>query len=109
MSQADRIIPIPTDRFTAADLTNMGYFEVIGEERTLDISPVARQQGCNRWPRTIFPAMLYHEKRRCLVMGYNATAIANFSRNQGSLFDYPGSVFPTLLNCEDTLDQLNPA
>ena len=37
---------------------------------------------------------------------YDAVAIGNFSRNQGSLFRSPGSPYPRLDTCEDTLDQL---
>lgn len=97
----------------------VGYFEVIGEERTVckatllkdaAITTVDRLFDANARERDV-PNQLtgYAYLVRVIdgvAMGYNATAIANFSRTQGSLFDKPGSENPDLSWCEDTIDQL---
>jgi hypothetical protein len=85
----------------------MGYFEVIGEERTLDHQSGGKVTRLKTdAPNTLSGYAYIMRSTDGRIMGYNATAIANFSRNQGSLFESPGSASPTLLNCEDTLDQL---
>jgi hypothetical protein len=92
----------------------MGYIEVIGEERTFDhvwtTSPAFKV--------TRVTAAVADVPNRLMGYGYivrvadgssfayNATAIANFSRNKGSLFSGLGSPSPTLMDGEDTLDQL---
>jgi hypothetical protein len=87
-----------------------GYIEVIGEERTSTeisggkIPRVAKsERDC---PNTLRGTAFIHRIEDGLSMGYEAVAIGNFSRGQGSLFRSPGSPYPRLDNCEDTLDQL---
>ncbi|OGP88498.1 MAG: hypothetical protein A2156_03490 [Deltaproteobacteria bacterium RBG_16_48_10] len=97
----------PPSGFTAADLTNMGYFEVIGEELTADKASGGKVtrllQDC---PNTLSGYAFVVRIDDGQAQGYNATAIANFSRGLGSLFRGPGDVFPDLLACEDGLGQL---
>jgi len=106
----------PPTGFTAADLTNMGYFEVIGEERTYTnvyqataTSPilVTRFSGVNSDCLNSLSAYVYIVRVDDGVsLGYNAAAIANFSKNLGSIYYGPGSPAPALSECEDGLDQL---
>jgi hypothetical protein len=102
----------------------MGYIEVIGEERTFDkafqASPSSSFQvtrikgvGCKTGafcltdaPNTLMGFGYVVRVADGSSFGYNAKAIANFSRYQGSLFQSAGSTLPTLMNCEDSLDQL---
>jgi hypothetical protein len=99
----------PPSGFTSADLTNMGYFEIIGEERTYSkpsttAAPilVSRFGGGNDCPNSLSAYVYIVRVDDGVSLGYNADAIANFSRNQGSLWD----LLPDLSNCEDGLDQL---
>jgi hypothetical protein len=114
----------PPTGFTAVDLTNMGYFELIGEERTVDkVSNVSTNATTGVSTGTVFrlgtagPA--YPDCPNVLAgyayvvrvtdgqsHGYDATAIANFSVNLGSLFSGAGFEDPTLKACEDGLGQL---
>ena len=90
--------------------TLYGFIEVIGEEKT---SPddkggkTARlaksEQDC---PNTLRGTLSITRVEDGITMAYDAIAIGNFSRGQGSLFRKPGSPYPVLTNCEDTLDQL---
>jgi len=92
-----------------------GYFELIGEEMTAckasAAGRVTRRGGPGALTRPDCPNSLsgYAYSVRVdegIAMAYNATAIANFSRTQGSLFVGPGQLLPTLLEAEDTIDQL---
>ena len=90
--------------------TLYGFIEVIGEEKT---SPedkggkTARlaksEQDC---PNTLRGTLSITRVEDGMTMAYDAIAIGNFSRGQGSLFRRPGSPYPVLSNSEDTLDQL---
>jgi hypothetical protein len=98
----------------------MGYFEVIGEERTAEkvtavgaIFQVTRYPlgpaGLEVYPDCLNTLMGYAylvRPSRGVAMGYLATAIANFYRTPTTLFDAPGGLNPTLLDCEDSLDEL---
>jgi hypothetical protein len=91
----------------------MGYFEVIGEERTYDHATTVSPFKVTRVTATVADVpnelMGYGYIVRVAdgqSMAYNATAIANFSRNKGSLFFGISSPLPTLMDGEDTLDQL---
>jgi len=106
---------LPPSGFTSADLTNMGYFEIIGEERTYTkpsttTAPIlvtrfgAGELDC----LNSLSAYVYIVRVDDGVsLGYNADAIANFNRQSiVSLYSGPGAPSPSLNNCEDGLDQL---
>jgi len=93
--------------WTAADMTNLGYFEVIGEERTY-----SKQSGgivtrvfldCPNWLSGYAYIVSVNSG---VAHGYNASAIANFRRINGTLFVGPGDTAPDLSQGEDGLDQL---
>jgi hypothetical protein len=92
----------------------MGYFEVIGEERTYDhvwtTSPTFKVTRVTASvadvPNRLMGYGYIVRVADGQSMAYNATAIANFSRNKGSLFSGLSSPSPTLMDGEDTLDQL---
>jgi hypothetical protein len=87
----------------------MGYIEVIGEERTFDhqtSGAVTRFTGNSDAPNSLMGYGYIVRAADGVSFAYNAKAIANFSRNQGSLFQSPGGIKPTLMDCEDTLDEL---
>ena len=95
----------------------MGYFEVIGEERTGQVAAlVGGVWQVTRYP-DIFatypdcPNVLWGyaylvRSTRGVAEGYRATAIANFYRTPFTLFQAPGGVLPLLRQCEDSLEQL---
>ena len=97
-------------RINAGDSSLYGYVEVIGSEKT---SPqnngekVARlsssEQDC---PNTLKGNALISRVEEGASTGYQAVAIGNFSRGQGSLFRSNSSASPRLDTSEDTLDQL---
>jgi len=105
-----QLIPIPNDR------TLLGYFEVIGEERTACKASNVSGTGANRTGyvnRTGADAPNYLEGYAYIVRvdegvaaGYNASAFANFARNIGTLYFPPESDQPNFTNCEDTIDQV---
>ncbi len=104
----------PNTFYVPAGSSNlMGYFEVIGQERTYDRgtsaqmgSQVTRLTGNADAPNHLMGTAYIVRVADGLSFAYNATAVANFSRNKGSLFSGPNSPSPTLMDCEDTLDQL---
>jgi hypothetical protein len=92
-----------------------GYIEVIGEERTFDhYTPPTAPSTTIKVTRTHADALNTLKGYAYILrvadgasLAYNATAIANFSLNQGSLFYAPGGTGPSLLaDAEDTLDQV---
>jgi hypothetical protein len=107
---------LPTTAYIPAGSNNlMGYIEVIGEERTHDfqasgtaarVTPLGDPLVNNDAPNSLMGYAYIVRAADGVSFAYNATAIANFSRNQGSLFYAPGSTNPTLSHCEDTLDEL---
>ena len=105
----------PPSGFTSADLTNMGYFEIIGEERTFTkpsttTAPILVTRFTEGWdcPNSLSAYVYIVRVVDGVSLGYNATAIANFSRQEVSkLFVGPGDVRPDLAeDAEDGLDQL---
>lgn len=104
--------PLPVVPGSPGSSNLMGYFEVIGEERTYDqISTltgpkVTRLTGNADAPNHLMGYAYIVRVADGSSFAYNATAIANFSRNKGSLFSGVGLPLPTLMDCEDTLDQL---
>ncbi len=90
--------------------TLFGYVEVIGEEKTGPANlggKTGRLSGYERdCPNTLRGTLSITRVEDGAVMAYDAVAIGNFSRNQGSLFRSPGSPYPRLDTSEDTLDQL---
>jgi len=108
--------------WTKEQMTQLGYFEVIGEERTETKVTTADPTKVNRNPAnvTVFPDVLAPLDCPNVLMGqavivrvadgvaagYNAIAIANFSRLNASLFVKPGDLAPTLANAQDGLQQL---
>ena len=89
--------------------TLYGYIEVIGEEKTSPENVIGRvgrlaksERDC---PNTLKGKALISRVEDGVSMGYDAAAIGNFSRGQGSLFRSVGSTFPRLDIGEDTLDQ----
>jgi len=92
------------------DSTLYGFIEVIGEEGTSPdsvsglVGRLAKSdQDC---PNTLTGSALINRVEDGVSISYDAVAIGNFSRGQGSLFRSIGSLLPTLATCEDTLDQL---
>jgi hypothetical protein len=105
----------PPTGFTAADLTNMGYFEIIGEERTYTTATVPASgpitvgrilSGTWDCPNSLSAYVYIVRVADGTSMAYNCTAIANFRRDNYVLYDAPGGTLPTLAQCEDGLDQL---
>jgi hypothetical protein len=104
----------PPSGFTSADLTNMGYFEIIGEERThtkpstttapILVTRFTTGMDClNSLSAYVYVVRVADG----VALGYNAAAIANFNRQSIlSLYSGPGAVSPDLSSCEDGLDQL---
>ena len=97
-------------RRTNGESTLYGYIEVIGEEKTSPentdgrVSRLAKaERDC---PNTLLGKVFINRVEEGVSMSYNAMAIGNFSRGQGSLFKSPSSPYPRLDICEDTLDQL---
>jgi hypothetical protein len=101
--------------WTAADMTNLGYFEIIGEERTASrpvigtattvtrLTPGTLEFDC---PNSLSAYVFVVRVADGTSMAYDCTAIANFRRDGGALFAGAGSGTPTLFQCEDTLAQL---
>ncbi len=94
-----------------SNLNLYGFLEVIGEEKT---SPTNVGGKVNRLspserdcPNTLKGSLTITRVEEGAVMGYDAVAIGNFSRGQGSLFRFQGSQYPRLDQCEDTLDQID--
>lgn len=106
----DRITFTLPSGWTKEQMTQLGYFEVIGEERTA--SKVTSTDKVNRLttnrgaPNTLMGSAYILRVSDGVAMGYNATALANFYLGF-SLFDYPGSLIPDLSNADDGLDQVN--
>jgi hypothetical protein len=116
-------LDFPTTALVPSGSSNlMGYLEAIGEERTYDKAfqesssssfKVSRVKSTCKIgtfcltdaPNTLMGFGYIVRVAEGSSFAYNAKAVANFSRNQGSLFSYPGSTTPTLINCEDSLDQ----
>ncbi len=99
-----------TIRKGLGESTLYGFIEVIGAEKTspdninAKVGRLAKSdQDC---PNTLRGNVLINRVDDAVSMTYNAIAIGNFSRGQGSLFRSVGSPYPRLDTCEDTLDQL---
>ena len=94
----------------SADSTLYGFIEVIGEEKTSPENTngiVPRLAQSERdCPNTLLGKGFIQRPDEGISMGYDAMAIGNFSRGQGSLFISTRSPYPRLDTCEDTLDQL---
>lgn len=120
----DRINYTPPTGITKEMLTQMGYIEVIGEEPT-DLKPtsksgtspktgqqytaVVKRNKNSDCPNNLMGQLLIVRVEDGVAMGYNATAIGNFARTIGTLFDVDDNVgtdYPTLDNAEDTLNQI---
>jgi hypothetical protein len=103
-------LDFPAQIYMSPESNNLvGFFEVIGEERTFDhqsSGKVTRLTENEDAPNSLMGYGYIVRVADGSSFAYNATAIANFSRTKGSLFSSPGSLSPTLLDCEDTLDQL---
>jgi hypothetical protein len=107
------IVP-PLQGLSQSDMTLMGFFEVIGEEKTQPKSLngiVTRIYAAATVPHwdcgNTLSGYAYFVREDSIAMGYNATALVNFNRQETTrLFDGPGSILPNLKNCEDGLDQL---
>ncbi len=92
-----------------------GYIEVIGEEMTFDhFTPPTAPSTTIKVTRTHLDAIDSLKGYAYIVrvgdgqsLAYNATALASFSRTQGSLFYAPGGTGPSVQgDAEDTLDQV---
>jgi ribosomal 50S subunit-recycling heat shock protein len=99
-----------TIRRGLGESTLYGFIEVIGSEKTSPDNISAKvgrlaksDQDC---PNNLRGSVLINRVDDGASMTYNAVAIGNFSRGQGSLFRSIGSPYPRLDNGEDTLDQL---
>ena len=89
--------------------TLYGYVEVIGSEKTSPeningkVSRLAKaERDC---PNALNGAAVIQRVEDQVFMTYDAVAIGNFSRGQGSLFRTTGRTLPRLDICEDSLDQ----
>lgn len=103
----------PPSGFTSTDLTNMGYFEIIGEERTYSkpsttTAPIKVTRLDADWdcPNSLSAYVYIVRVDDGVSLGYNATAIANFRRDDYELYVGPGATLPGLHQCADGLDQL---
>jgi len=97
-------------RKNIGESTLYGFIEVIGEEKTSPeytngkVPRVAKiERDC---PNTLLGKVFIQRWDDGISMAYDAMAIGNFSRGQGSLFISPGNAYPRLDTCEDSLDQL---
>ncbi len=93
------------------NLNLYGFVEVIGAEKTAPAGAGGKttrlaksERDC---PNTLKGSLSITRVEEGAVTSYDAVAIGNFSRGQGSLFRSPGSPYPRLDQCEDTLDQLD--
>jgi hypothetical protein len=90
--------------------TLYGFVEVIGEEKTGPADTggkTGRLSSVERdCPNTLKGTLSITRMEDGAAMAYDAVAIGNFSRGQGSLFRSPGSPYPRLDTSEDTLDQV---
>jgi hypothetical protein len=97
--------------WTKNSMTNLGYFEVIGEELTYTKIKSGTTDKVDRFtdypdcPNVLMGQANIVRVADGVSMGYNAVAIANFY-TLGSLFDYPGSLKPDFSAAEDGLQQL---
>ena len=106
--------PLPSG-WTKEMMTQLGYFEVIGEEmtatkRVLDATgnptnKVNRLTPYMDCPNSLMGGANIVRVADGVSMGYNAVAIANFYR-AGSLFHFPGSLDPDLSYAQEGLQQL---
>ena len=97
-------------RKNIGESTLYGFIEVIGEEKTSPdktngkVPRIAKiERDC---PNTLLGKVFIQRWDDGISMAYDAMAIGNFSRGQGSLFISPGNAYPRLDTCEDSLDQL---
>ena len=118
---------LPSRQGLSNDRSLFGYFEVIGEERTVCKATLLTDAAITTVDRLVDKSASVVDVPNQLTgyfylvnvidgvaFGYNATAIANFNRTghfvgvspAGSLFVGPGQEKPDLSDCEDTLDQL---
>ena len=83
---------------------------MIGEEKTSPDDKGGKTtrlaQSERDCPNTLRGTVSINRVEEGTTVAYDGVAIGNFSRGQGSLFRKPGSPYPVLSNCEDTLDQL---
>ena len=90
--------------------TLYGYIEVVGEEKTSpgnDAEKVGRLAKSERdCPNSLMGNAIINRVDEGVTIPYDAVAIGNFSRGQGTLFQPSVSTFPRLDSSEDTLDQL---
>jgi len=97
--------------WTKNGMTTLGYFEVIGEERTVTkiksgtTDKVDRLSFFPDCPNVLMGMANIVRVADGVSMGYNAIAIANFY-TLGTLFDFPGSLKPDFSAAEDGLQQL---
>jgi len=110
----------PPGGLSKDQLTQMGYIEVIGEEAVAKKPTASSGSSPNTGqpfthtvartfldcPNNMMGTLYILRTDDGVAMGYNATALANFSRNAGSLFGGLGLNTPTLAFAEDTLDQV---
>lgn len=101
----------PPAGWTAAQMTHVGYFEVIGEERTATritsgtLDRVARLEGYPECPNVLMGQAYLVRVTDGVAMAYNASAFANFETRFG-IFVSPGALKPDLSDAQDGLDQL---
>lgn len=104
----------PPAGWTEAQMTHVGYFEVIGEERTETkirtgttdkVYRLATSSPYPDCPNVLLGQAYILRVTDGVAMGYNATAFANFETRFG-IFVGPGDLKPDLTDAEDGLDQL---
>ncbi len=104
------IVP-PMESLSKSDMTLMGFFEVIGEERTAPKSSNGAVTRINTagWDcgNVLSGYAYFVREKEGISMGYNATALVNFNRQETTrLWASPVTIHPNLSDCEDGLDQL---
>lgn len=106
----DNVTNTPPAGLTKADLTNMGYFEVIGTERTFSKAAGGKVTRITTGNRDALNNLTGYAFIVRVVdgasEGYNATAIANFTTDGRCLFAGAGSEDPQLTAAQDGLAQL---
>ena len=97
--------------WTKNGMTRLGYFEVIGEEKTTariktgSTDEVVRLTGYPDCPNVLMGQANIMRVVDGVSMGYNAVAIANFSVTKGTLYS-DRAEFPQLSDAEEGLQQL---
>ncbi len=103
----------PPSGWSEAQMTQVGYFEVIGEERTKTkitvgttnkVGRISLEVGYPDCPNVLMGQAYIVRVEDGVAMGYNAFAFTNF--HSKGIFSAPGALTPALTDAEMGLDQL---